>query len=37
MKKIDQEWNAKGYDIEFLHCSSDNDSIDGVIIPALKV
>jgi len=37
MKKIGQEWNAKGYDIEFLHCSSDNDSIDGVIIPAIKV
>ncbi|WP_407408123.1 PRK06851 family protein [Peribacillus sp.] len=37
MKKIGQEWLDKGYDIEFLHCSSDNDSIDGVIIPALKV
>ncbi len=27
----------KGYDIEFLHCSSDNKSVDGVIIPKLKV
>ncbi|WP_160724489.1 PRK06851 family protein [Bacillus sp. USDA818B3_A] len=37
MKKIGQEWLEKGYDIELLHCSSDNQSIDGVIIPALKV
>lgn len=37
MKKIGQKWAEKGYDIEFLHCSSDNNSIDGVIIPGLKV
>ncbi|MCL6572037.1 MAG: PRK06851 family protein [Bacillus sp. (in: Bacteria)] len=37
MKKIGNEWVEKGYDIEFLHCSSDNNSIDGVLIPALKV
>lgn len=37
MKKIGQKWVEKGYDIELLHCSSDNNSIDGVIIPALKV
>jgi Cdc6-like AAA superfamily ATPase len=37
MKNIGNEWVEKGYDIEFLHCSSDNDSVDGVIIPALKV
>lgn len=37
MKKFGQEWLEKGYDIEFLHCSSDNQSIDGVIIPGLKV
>jgi Cdc6-like AAA superfamily ATPase len=37
MKKIGHEWMEKGYDIEFLHCSSDNNSIDGLIIPALKV
>lgn len=36
MKNIGNEWAEKGYDIEFLHCSSDNDSVDGVIIPALK-
>lgn len=37
MKKIGNVWVEKGYDIEFLHCSSDNKSIDGVIIPKLKV
>ncbi|WP_066072915.1 PRK06851 family protein [Neobacillus soli] len=36
MKKIGNEWVEKGYDVEFLHCSSDNNSIDGVLIPALK-
>ncbi|WP_042464044.1 PRK06851 family protein [Neobacillus dielmonensis] len=37
MKKIGREWVEKGFNIEFLHCSSDNNSIDGVLIPALKV
>lgn len=37
MKTIGTEWAEKGYDIEYLHCSSDNDSIDGVLIPKLKV
>ncbi|WP_257347570.1 PRK06851 family protein [Pseudalkalibacillus decolorationis] len=37
MKEIGNAWNEKGFDIEYLHCSSDNHSIDGVIIPVLKV
>jgi hypothetical protein len=37
MKDIGSKWVEKGYDIEYLHCSSDNNSIDGVIIPSLKV
>ncbi len=37
MKKIGNEWVEKGFDVEFLHCSSDNDSVDGVIIRGLKV
>lgn len=37
MKAIGTEWADKGYDIDYLHCSSDNDSIDGVLIPELKV
>ncbi|MEF2967426.1 PRK06851 family protein [Paenibacillus sp. M1] len=36
MKAIGSEWSEQGYDIEYLHCSSDKDSIDGVLIPALK-
>jgi hypothetical protein len=37
MKKIGEEWMDRGYDIELLHCSSDNNSIDGVIIRDLGV
>ena len=37
MKKIGREWFENGYDIELLHCSSDNESIDGVIIPSLRI
>ncbi|TYR81838.1 hypothetical protein FZC66_08430 [Priestia megaterium] len=37
MKAIGNKWNDEGFDIEFIHCASDNDSIDGVIIPDLKV
>lgn len=37
MKEIGKEWSEKGYNIEYLHCSSDPDSIDGVIIPSLQV
>lgn len=29
--------NNKGYDIEFFHCSSDNNSLDGLIIPSLEI
>ena len=37
MKEIGTLYSEKGYDIEYLHCSSDPDSIDGVIFPTLKV
>lgn len=37
MKKVGSQWLDNGYNIELLHCSSDNESIDGVIIPALGV
>lgn len=37
MKRLAAEWGQKGYSIELIHCSSDNDSIDGIIIPSLKV
>lgn len=37
MKKISQNMIEKGYDVEQFFCSSDNGSLDGVGIPALKV
>jgi len=37
MREIGNQWSENGYDIEYLHCSSDPDSIDGVILPQLKV
>lgn len=36
IRKVGESLNQKGFDIEFLHCSSDNQSLDGVIIPGLK-
>ncbi|MEW6724480.1 MAG: PRK06851 family protein [Bacillota bacterium] len=37
MRKIAEEMVERGYDIELLHCSSDNGSLDGVYIPAIDV
>jgi Cdc6-like AAA superfamily ATPase len=37
MKNIGNEWYNRGFDIEYIHCSSDNHSIDGVIIPTLSI
>lgn len=37
MKKIAQEMLEKGFDVELHQCSSDNDSLDGVVIPELDV
>ncbi|MGI6713197.1 MAG: PRK06851 family protein [Bacillota bacterium] len=36
IRKIGREMIDKGYNIEFWQCSSDNNSLDGVIIPTLK-
>ncbi|SFD06792.1 PRK06851 family protein [Clostridium uliginosum] len=36
IRSIGNDWTKKGYDIEFIHCSSDNNSLDGVIIPKIK-
>lgn len=36
MKEVGSAFTEKGYNIEYLHCSSDNSSIDGVIIPAIN-
>lgn len=37
MRKIGLEVFEKGYDIQFYHCSSDNHSLDGLIIPKLNI
>jgi len=33
MRKIGIEMAELGFDVEFMHCSSDNGSLDGVVIP----
>ncbi|WP_130806583.1 PRK06851 family protein [Senegalia massiliensis] len=37
MKNIGREFYNRGYDLEYHHCSSDNNSIDAVVIPKIKV
>jgi Cdc6-like AAA superfamily ATPase len=37
IKMIGHMWKEKGYDVERIHCSSDVNSLDAVIIPQLKV
>jgi hypothetical protein len=37
MKKIGQIMLARGFNIEYHYCSSDIGSIDGVVIPDLKI
>lgn len=36
MRKIGEELSALGYNLEYLHCSSDHNSLDGLLIPALQ-
>ncbi len=35
MRKIGQQLHARNLDLEYLHCSSDNDSLDGLFAPAI--
>jgi len=37
MRRIGLDLAEAGFDLEFMHCSSDNNSLDGIAIPALKV
>ena len=37
MKRIAEEMIQRGFDVEFHHCSSDNNSLDGVVITAIGV
>ncbi len=37
MKRSAADLVREGYDVEFMHCSSDPESLDGLVVPALKV
>lgn len=37
MKAIADEMSASGFEVELHHCSSDNNSLDGVVFPQLSV
>ncbi len=37
IRAIGETLADRGFDIEFHHCSSDNNSLDGVYVPAIKV
>ena len=37
MRKIAEQMVEKGFDAELHHCSSDNNSLDGVVFPQIKV
>ena len=37
MKKIGMEMSKHGFDVEMIHCSSDNNSLDGIAIPTLGI
>lgn len=37
MKRIGKRLQDMGFDVEYLHCSSDPDSLDGIVIPKLRV
>lgn len=37
MKKVATHFKDKGYTIEYHHCSSDNNSLDGIVIKELGV
>jgi len=37
MRKIAAELLDKGFDVEFMHCSSDNSSLDGIAVPGVGV
>ena len=36
MREIGRAMEEAGTDVEYLHCSGDPDSLDGVVIPAIR-
>lgn len=37
MRRIGEDCLAAGYQVEFHYCSSDNNSLDGIVVPKLGV
>jgi len=37
IRALADEVAAKGYEIWLIHCASDNSSLDGLIVPALRI
>jgi len=37
MRRIGENMLLEGHDVDFLHCSSDNDSLDGIVLRDLKI
>lgn len=37
MKKLREAMNEKGFNVEYHHCSSDNNCIDGVVFSTVGV
>lgn len=37
MRRMGEAAEKKGLDVEYIHCSGDPDSLDGVYIPALRL
>jgi len=37
LKHIGKRMAQEGFDLEYMHCASDPDSLDGLVIPALSV
>ena len=37
MKKFAENMKEKDYSVDYIHCASDNDSLDGIIVHELKI
>jgi ABC-type lipoprotein export system ATPase subunit len=37
MKKIGEDLLEAGYDVDFVWCSADRDSLDAIVVPEMKL
>ncbi len=37
MRKIGEKYREEGFEVEYIHCSSDPDSLDGIVIRSVGV